>query len=386
MADISQIKTPDNTAYDIVARKLKTARQIALDGAIRGNVNFDGSGDVSIETFYSGDDNSNTKTLSFLKNNVGDDANPASDEKGVLNWLWVTGSDGKKDYILVPRNTPGTRTFDAYLGDATTPFLGLYTGFVQATGSIGTSGNMTCNNLTTDNNVVTKNVTASGNLYAQGSGTSGGVVQAKNQLYSEGILTVADTANIGGITTVSSRIQPNSSQTTVNLGYNDVANHRWANIYSKTSVNVSSDRRVKTEIQEIDDRYIELFDLVQPCSYKFIDGTSGRVHTGFISQDVEDAMEKVGLEATELAFFCKDLLFKEEEDENGELIQVPDLDEDGNQKYFYSLRYEEYIAIMTEKIKRLEDKLNKYSTLEARLSNLEEKVLLQRAFSKENKR
>lgn len=384
MADISQIKTPDNTTYDLVAHKLKTARQIVLDGAIKGSVNFDGSGDVSIETSYPGE-NEVSNPLSWLQNSTAHTSTAANDGRGVLNWLWVTGSDGKKDYVLVPRKVDGTK-YDAYLGEASTPFLGLYTGFVRATGLIATTGNMTCNNLTTDNNIVTKNVTASGNLYAKGSGTNGGVVQAKSQLYSEGILTVADTANIGGITTVASRIQPNSSQNTVNLGYNDVANHRWANIYSKTAVNVSSDRRVKTEIQEIDDRYIELFDLVQPCSYKFIDGTSGRVHTGFISQDVEDAMEKVGLEATELAFFCKDLLFKEEEDENGELVQVPDLDENGVQKYYYSLRYEEYIAIMTEKIKRLEEKLNKYSTLEARLSNLEEKVLLQRVFSKENKR
>lgn len=376
MADISQIKAPNNATYDLVARKLKTARQIALDGAIKGNVNFDGTGDVTINTFYPGDDES-VQALSFLKNGTLDSSDGAGDGKGVLNWLWVTGSDGKKDYILVPKNTSGTKKFDAYLGTSDNRFLGVYSGFVDAEGIIQSGGNMICGGaLTTKGNIVTLNVTASGNLYAQGSNGNGGIVQAKNQLYSEGILTVADTANIGGITTVSSRIQPNSSQTTVNLGYNDVANHRWANIYSKTSVNVSSDRRVKTEIQEIDDRYIELFDLVQPCSYKFIDGTSGRVHTGFISQDVEDAMEKVGLEATELAFFCKDLLFKEEEDENGELVQVPDLDENGVQKYYYSLRYEEYIAIMAEKIKRLEEKLNKYSTLEARLSNLEEKVLL----------
>jgi len=173
-------------------------------------------------------------------------------------------------------------------------------------------------------------------------------------------INVKGTAAIEGITTVNARIQPNSNVSTVNLGYNDTANHRWANIYSKTSVNVSSDIKVKTDIREIDDRYIKLFDLLQPYSYKFVDGTSGRTHTGFISQYVEAALEQAGLSSKELAFFCKDPLYEEIFDEDGNVTErKPLLDENGNQVYFYSLRYEEYIAIMSEKIKRIEDKVNK---------------------------
>ena len=189
-------------------------------------------------------------------------------------------------------------------------------------------------------------------------------------------LTVKETATIGGITTVSARIQPNSSSSTVNLGYNDVVGHRWSNIYSKTAVNVSSDEKVKTNLERIDDKYIQLFDLVQPYSYQFIDGTSGRTHTGFISQHVEAAMKEVGLESTDLAFFCKDPLYKEVRNEEGEIVDTePSLDENGNQEYFYSLRYEEYIAIMTEKIKRMEQKhAEEKADFEARLSALESKL------------
>lgn len=161
--------------------------------------------------------------------------------------------------------------------------------------------------------------------------------------------------DIGGITKVKARIQPNTSVGAVNLGYNDVANSRWANIYSKTSVNVSSDLRVKIDIKEIDDRYIQLFNLIQPYAYKFIDGTSGRTHTGFISQYVEEALHQVGLESTDLAFFCKDAMVEEIRDEEGNVIETkPLLDENGEQVYFYSLRYEEYIAIMTAKMKRMD--------------------------------
>lgn len=130
---------------------------------------------------------------------------------------------------------------------------------------------------------------------------------------------------------------------------------RWAGIYCKSGTISTSDINSKHDIETIDDKYIELFDLIQPYKYYFNNGD--RVHTGFISQYVEEAMEKVGLSAEELAFFCKDIEVETVLDENGEIVEVKEVyDEDGNLVYVYSLRYEEYIAIMTEKIKRMEKK------------------------------
>lgn len=178
--------------------------------------------------------------------------------------------------------------------------------------------------------------------------------------------------DINGITTAHARVQPYASSQ-VNLGYSD---KRWMNIYSNTAVNTGSDLNIKKDLEKIDDRYIEMFDIIQPYSYKFIDGTSGRTHTGFISQYVEQAMGQVGLKDTDLGFFCKDAVYKDIKDEDGNVIgQEPVLDENGNQKYFYSLRYEEYIAIMTEKIKRMEQKhAEEKANFEARLSALENKI------------
>ena len=118
-----------------------------------------------------------------------------------------------------------------------------------------------------------------------------------------------------------------------------------------------------------DDRYTRLFDLIEPYSYMFNDGD--RVHTGFIAQYVEEAMEQVGLTAEELGFFCKDIKTKYTKMEDGSYEDVPVLDKNGDYIYVYSLRYEEYIAILTAKVKKQDNKIN---DLEERIAQLEKLV------------
>lgn len=144
------------------------------------------------------------------------------------------------------------------------------------------------------------------------------------------------------------------------------SSYKWKQLYATTTTIATSDRNLKKNIEDIDDRYIELFDLVRPVSYQLLSGD--RLHTGFIAQEVEEAMEKVGLTAEELGFFCKDIKMVEDT-ENEEF--VPELDEDGNPVYIYALRYEEYIAIMAEKVRRLEAKYdNRLNQLELELAEL----------------
>ena len=56
-------------------------------------------------------------------------------------------------------------------------------------------------------------------------------------------------------------------------------------------------------------------------------------------------------------------------------IEIPDLDENGNEQYIYSLRYEEFIALNTfilqDTVNELETVKNKINDIETRLSNLE---------------
>ena len=141
------------------------------------------------------------------------------------------------------------------------------------------------------------------------------------------------------------------------VSYLGSSSYKWKNIYATNGTIQTSDRNAKKNIKDVDDRYIKLFDLVRPVTYQLLVGD--RIHTGFIAQEVEEAMEKVGLTAEELGFFCKDIKVEVVQGEDGNEYEKEILDENGNPVYIYSLRYEEYIAIMAEKIHRLEARLER---------------------------
>lgn len=167
---------------------------------------------------------------------------------------------------------------------------------------------------------------------------------------------------------------------TYQLGY---AGKRWKQLYACTSTISTSDRRLKCDFKEFDERYDTLYDLLKPYLFKLINGDSGRSHSGFVSQDVEEALQLAGLTALDFAGFCKDVKQKSvvatpaEYDENGNIISeafyesVDDLDENGNLQYEYSLRYEEFIALNTDQIQKLK---KKNTDLENRIAILEELI------------
>ena len=159
-----------------------------------------------------------------------------------------------------------------------------------------------------------------------------------------------------GVTTSMWTFHP-CSDGSVALGH---PNFRWGQIYSSVSAISTSDRNKKMDITPISDKYLDFFALLQPVTYRFIDGASGRIHVGFISQDVEDAMVQVGLSDLDFAGFCKDKALDAEEN--------PILDDRGDPTYIYSLRYEEFIAINTAVIQRLQAK---FINLEQRLERIE---------------
>lgn len=141
-------------------------------------------------------------------------------------------------------------------------------------------------------------------------------------------------------------------------------NFRWGQIYSTVSAISTSDRNRKKDITPISDKYLDFFALLQPVTYRFIDGASGRIHVGFISQDVETAMAQTGLSDLDFAGFCKDKAL--------DTAGNPILDDCGDPTYIYSLRYEEFIAINTAVIQHQQEKIN---NLEQRLERLEQIVI-----------
>ena len=146
-----------------------------------------------------------------------------------------------------------------------------------------------------------------------------------------------------------------SNDNTYNLGSSGI---RWANAYVASGVINSSDRNQKTDISYDLSKYDAIFDALKPASFKFTDGTSGRTHTGFISQDVEDSLAPCGLTSLDFATFIK----SPKEDKEGQVIEG---------EYIYGLRYEEIIALC---VKRIQDNDKKIAALEKTIAELTKEV------------
>lgn len=140
------------------------------------------------------------------------------------------------------------------------------------------------------------------------------------------------------------------------------------------------------------DSWVEFFMKIQPKSFMFKDGTSGRTHIGFISQDIEDTLEECGLSSLDFAGFCKDIKKvsvtkhktvtltipnpetgepEEYETEEAYIDWEDVLDDDGNPEYIYSLRYEEFIALNTMMIQKI---YRKNLDIEKRLNLIEQSL------------
>ena len=120
----------------------------------------------------------------------------------------------------------------------------------------------------------------------------------------------------------------------------------WADIYAASGTINTSDREKKEAIVYGLYKLDGLLDKLEPCTFRFRDGTSGRSHPGFIAQDVEAALEELGLTTADFAG----------------LVKSPR--EDGGYDYF--LRYNEFIPINTWEIKKLKARV---AELEARLGS-----------------
>lgn len=112
-----------------------------------------------------------------------------------------------------------------------------------------------------------------------------------------------------------------------------------AGVNATDEISIRSDARVKNSINYNLDRYDEFFMALKPARFKYNDGASGRMHLGFIAQDVEQAMFDAGLTPRELAALVK--------------APVQEVMDDGITDYRYGLRYGELIALNTHMIQKL---------------------------------
>ena len=155
-----------------------------------------------------------------------------------------------------------------------------------------------------------------------------------------------------------------ASDCRVDLG---IPSKRWDNIYAATPAISTSDRNKKTNINVLDEELTKQFIRgLMPYTYKMIDGTSDRTHTGLIAQDIEELLNKLNIDTKDFAGFIKSPRTREIEeqvlDEEGNSV----LDENENKKirvkveviegeYDYALRYEEFISPLIRFV-QLQDK------------------------------
>lgn len=122
---------------------------------------------------------------------------------------------------------------------------------------------------------------------------------------------------------------------------------RWNSVYSAQGVITSSDKNLKDKIEDISSntKLDSFFDELRPVTFVFTDGDSGRRHSGFIAQEIEQSLLKNNIDTHDFA---------------GLVI-------DPNSKR-YGLRYSEFISLNTDQIQKLKKRITE---LEERLAKLE---------------
>ena len=115
-----------------------------------------------------------------------------------------------------------------------------------------------------------------------------------------------------------------------------------------TTANSSSDARLKKDIAPLAAKYETFFDNLTPRSFRYIDGTSGRHHTGFVAQEVVSALGSAGLGTQDFA---------------GVVLWNA-----GTEDECWHLRKDEFVALNTWEIQKLKRRV---AELEAIIQNKE---------------
>lgn len=132
-------------------------------------------------------------------------------------------------------------------------------------------------------------------------------------------------------------------------------------IKASTAITEDSDRNLKHSINHDLESYKVFFSALKPAVYKFKAGTSDRFHTGFIAQEVEEALAQAKLTSQDFAGLVIDT--HEDPEKQGEQVKK------------YGLRYTEFVALNTYMLQQAIGEINalksKASAMEKRIEALE---------------
>ena len=143
----------------------------------------------------------------------------------------------------------------------------------------------------------------------------------------------------------------------------------FAGGYSSGGWKTTSDGRKKKDFRKLleDDRFERFFELLQPMEYRLIENDE-KMHMGFVAQDVEQAMKCCGISENEFYGLEHAVLSEKDFESNEEWEKF--LEQNGGANDMYTLCYQEFIALNTAMIQKLQNRCNDF---ERRLSALERK-------------
>ena len=143
----------------------------------------------------------------------------------------------------------------------------------------------------------------------------------------------------------------------------------FAGGYSSGGWKTTSDGRKKKDFRKLleDDRFERFFELLQPMEYRLIENDE-KMHIGFVAQDVEQAMTDCGISENEF-YGLEHAVFSEKDFESNEEWEKF-LEQNGGENDMYTVCYQEFIALNTVMIQKLQNRCNDF---ERRLSALERK-------------
>lgn len=184
-------------------------------------------------------------------------------------------------------------------------------------------------------------------------------IKASTAYYLKGI-GISDYVQISG----NGNLIPSSSS--VYCGTNP---NPFAGGYSSGGWKTTSDGRKKKDFRKLleDDRFERFFELLQPMEYRLIENDE-KMHIGFVAQDVEQAMTDCDISENEF-YGLEHAVFSEKDFESNEEWEKF-LEQNGGANDMYTLCYQEFIALNTAMIQKLQNRCNDF---ERRLSALERK-------------
>ena len=138
-----------------------------------------------------------------------------------------------------------------------------------------------------------------------------------------------------------------------------------------------SDRNLKKDFKNLSEAHDIFFDNLNPTTYKYILGTSGRQHFGYITQEVEEALEIAGLTTKDFGgvnitpLTCRETETDEETGESKDIYNSADnylLDRGIKEQH--NLIYTEFVALNTWQIQKLKKRVKEQEERIAKLESL----------------